>query len=127
MGLALAFKGFERDNDHPRPSSWEHNLPPSPSSCEHTPPPLLPETEYQLQKEDGIFQTRREKYGRFGLSLIYGFIVVSKRSHKVCIVLFTLYVSRLFNIRQLEKTSIEVIIIGDTVIKPLESVRNLGS
>ena len=29
--------------------------------------------------------------------------------------------------QQLEKTSIESIIIGDTVIKPLESVRNLGS
>ena len=29
--------------------------------------------------------------------------------------------------KQLEKTSIESIIIGDTVIKPLESVRNLGS
>ena len=31
--------------------------------------------------------------------------------------------------QQLEKTSIEIesIIIGDTVIKPLESVRNLGS
>ena len=29
--------------------------------------------------------------------------------------------------QQLEKTSIEYIIIGDTVIKPLESVRNLGS
>ena len=29
--------------------------------------------------------------------------------------------------QQLEKTSIESIIIGDSVIKPLESVRNLGS
>ena len=29
--------------------------------------------------------------------------------------------------QQLEKTSIESIIIGDTLIKPLESVRNLGS
>ena len=29
--------------------------------------------------------------------------------------------------QQLEKTSIESIIIGDTVIKPLESVRNLES
>ena len=29
--------------------------------------------------------------------------------------------------QQLEKTSIESIIIGDTVIKPLESVGNLGS
>ena len=29
--------------------------------------------------------------------------------------------------QQLEKTSIESIIIGDTVIKPLESVQNLGS
>ena len=29
--------------------------------------------------------------------------------------------------QQLEKTSIESIIIGDAVIKPLESVRNLGS
>ena len=29
--------------------------------------------------------------------------------------------------QQLEKTSIESIIIGDTVIKPSESVRNLGS
>jgi len=29
--------------------------------------------------------------------------------------------------QQLEKTSIESIIIGDTVIKPLKSVRNLGS
>ena len=29
--------------------------------------------------------------------------------------------------KQLQKTSIESIIIGDTLIKPLESVRNLGS
>ena len=29
--------------------------------------------------------------------------------------------------QQLEKTSIESIIIGDSVIKPLKSVRNLGS
>ena len=29
--------------------------------------------------------------------------------------------------QQLEKTSIESIIIGDSIIKPLESVRNLGS
>ena len=29
--------------------------------------------------------------------------------------------------QQLEETSIESIIIGDTLIKPLESVRNLGS
>ena len=29
--------------------------------------------------------------------------------------------------QQLEKTSIESIIVGDTVIKPLESVRNVGS
>ena len=29
--------------------------------------------------------------------------------------------------QQLEKTSVEFIIIGDTVINPLESVRSLGS
>ena len=29
--------------------------------------------------------------------------------------------------QQLEKTSIESIIVGDTIIKPLESVRNVGS